>query len=195
MPVIIGTTFLNRLPVYAVLFVLYFYLELTTEFIATCVAKLTESGNNLIVYYIHVPLSAMVLSFAYGQFLGKRVIIYSISGLIASIAVLEAFFLGTETFNSWSYTAYTVSVALVALYAAYKMAVGEADPAFNLFNVGMLCYMMCAMVVFFSGRYLQSADVKLMAKLFEVHHIVNSVINIYFGYVLWKLQRSYSLVQ
>lgn len=187
-PVILGTILFKRLPGYGQYLVLFMYVCLLTEIASIVVARLY--GNNMIVLYFFVSISAIFLGLAYSKLLEKNFLIISL--LVPLAAFVESFISGTHTFNSYSFTIFNGFVICLTLYTYYKMILLKIGGETYFFNGFLLFYAFSSSTFFFTGRFLQQRDISLMIKLFDIHSYVNSITNLLFAYSLWTLFKSYS---
>lgn len=189
-PVFIGTILYSRLPNYGRGVVLYFYLAMVTEIFAYVQA--VTNGNNIIVYYYFVSFSALVLGGIYSKYL-RRTFIYQFL-IVPIVAMVEAAYMGTDKFNSYSFTVLNIIVLVVALYTFYKMLIHDVDTSMFYFNSVLIFYTVSSTVVFFTANYLQENNLAMMTQLFGIHAYINAFTNLAFGASIWTLYKSWSTV-
>lgn len=189
-PVIIGTMFFRKFPPYARFFVFFFCLSMIVDFGSYVVGTIYHQ-NNMPGIYLFVIIAGPLLGYAYSKLLSK-VDVFHLSFMVPVLAIAEGLMSGFYTFSSYSFVVLNLMITILALYTFSKMVVDGADPAVYWLNGTLFFYAVSSSVVFFSAKYLQDADVDLMQELFSIHSYINATTNLFFGYSLWTLSKSYS---
>jgi hypothetical protein len=190
-PTLLGTVMVNRLPAYGKIIVVFFYLNLLSEIISIALAK--AYGNNMIVFYFFASLVAITIGVLYSKVLKSEAWVPFL--IVPVTSVVEWFTYGGTQFNSYSFTLLNLLMIGITLVTFYKLINGRIDSSIFVFNGILLFSAFSSTIFFFTARYLQSNDLNLMMRLFDIHSWINSITNLAFAISLWTLSKSFSSAQ
>jgi hypothetical protein len=112
--------------------------------------------------------------------------------LVTGIALLEFIIKGIDFFNV-SYTLKNVLIIAGILLVFFEVAKGLNMSRWLYYTLGVFLFYFASNFIFFLVVS-PSLDIDILHFLYDIHNIINALINVFFGFALWKLSATKSLL-